>query len=98
MNIETKTINDLRTFNLSPTPPNSGDYYYITDSGKEGEWYYDGTDNTTIDNLGTVVTSPFNPLPGANRMVFKRRSPRPSVSGKIVPLLLHLRISVPASS
>lgn len=69
MNIETKTINDLRTLSTSPAP---GTFYYITDPGKEGEWYYDGTDIITKDNRGTVVTSPSNPSSGASRKVFRR--------------------------
>jgi len=71
MNIETKTINDLRTF---VGDPNAGEFYYITDIGKEGEWYYAGDDIETLDNLGTVVTCPSitDPEDERNRKVFRR--------------------------
>ena len=52
MAIETSTIANLRT-----KTSNTADVYYTTDIGQEGEWYYDATDITSIDNLGTILVS-----------------------------------------
>lgn len=75
MNIETKTINDLRTLSTTPNP---GTFYYITDLGKEGEWYYAGKTTTFTDNLGTelnsgwVGTTPPSPSISSPVNIFKR--------------------------
>lgn len=53
MNIETLTLADLRAKNS-----NTSDIYYTTNSGQEGEWKYDPSDSTSIDNTGTVVVGP----------------------------------------
>jgi hypothetical protein len=69
MTIETLTINDLRA-----KTANTADIYYTTNIGQEGEWYYYGTDNTTLDNTGTIITSPSitDPTNTSSRIVFKR--------------------------
>ncbi|MDP1727114.1 MAG: glycosyl hydrolase family 28-related protein [Bacteroidota bacterium] len=66
--IET-SINQIRN---ALTQFTIGGVYYTTDIGQEGEWYYAGIDTVSIDNTGTILTSP--PLPSANadRKVFKR--------------------------
>jgi hypothetical protein len=33
------------------------DYFYTTDLGQEGNWYYDSTDTTSADNTGTVLVT-----------------------------------------
>lgn len=35
----------------------SNNYFYTTDLGQEGNWYYDSTDTTTADNTGTVLVT-----------------------------------------
>jgi hypothetical protein len=45
------TINDLRTTIVA----NLGDTYYTTDLGQEGNWYYDPTDTTSVDNTGITL-------------------------------------------
>ena len=52
MTIYSKTINDLRTVSLSPTPT---DIYFTTDLGQEGNWRYDISDVDSPDNTGTVI-------------------------------------------
>ena len=48
-----KTIAQIRA--LTGTLPNN--YFYTTDTGQEGNWYYDSTDTTTADNTGTVLVT-----------------------------------------
>lgn len=45
------TINDLRTTIVA----NAGDTYYTKDLGQEGNWYYDPTDTTSVDNTGITL-------------------------------------------
>lgn len=52
MAIETLTIADLKA-----KTTNTSDIYYTTDSGQEGEWYFDSVDTTSLDNEGTVIVS-----------------------------------------
>ncbi len=52
MTIETLTINDLRA-----KTSNTAAIYYTIDKGKEGEWYYDAVDTTSLDNIGTILVS-----------------------------------------
>jgi hypothetical protein len=33
------------------------EYFYTTDKGQEGNWYYDATDTTSVDNTGTVLVT-----------------------------------------
>lgn len=35
----------------------SNNYFYTTDIGQEGNWYYDSSDTTTADNTGTVLVT-----------------------------------------
>ncbi|MFN4084251.1 MAG: hypothetical protein ACK4K9_11520 [Bacteroidia bacterium] len=52
MAIETTTIASLRA-----KTTNTADIYYVTDFNKEGNWYYDPTDLSSLDNEGTVLVS-----------------------------------------
>lgn len=47
------TIAQIRA--LSGTLPNN--YFYTTNIGQEGNWYFDNTDTTTSDNTGTVLVT-----------------------------------------
>lgn len=60
MPLETLTIAMLQQKTV-----NTADVYYITDTDKQGSWYYDSTDSSSVHNLGTVIVS-------ANGMRFKR--------------------------
>ena len=48
-----KTIAQIRA--LSGTLPTN--YFYTTDTNKEGNWYYDSTDVVSADNTGTVLVT-----------------------------------------
>jgi hypothetical protein len=48
-----RTIAQIRV--ISGILPNNN--FYVTDLGKEGEWYYDPTDTTSNDNTGTVLVT-----------------------------------------
>jgi len=48
-----RTIAQIRS--LSGTLPNN--YFYTTDLGQEGDWYYDASDTTSADNTGTVLVT-----------------------------------------
>lgn len=48
-----KTLAALRL----ETAPLTTVRYYMTDSGKEGHWWYDSSDTTTADNTGLVLVS-----------------------------------------
>jgi len=45
------SLANLRGSNLSTPIPS----YYCSDKGKEGFFYYDATDNTSVDNTGTII-------------------------------------------
>lgn len=62
MAIETLSIASLRS-----KTSNTADIYYTTDPGQEGEWYYDATDTTSADNVGTILVGTSAPF-----MRFKR--------------------------
>ena len=47
------TISEIRALNGVLTITN----FYTTDKGKEGNWYYDNTDTTSADNLGTILVT-----------------------------------------
>ena len=47
------TIAQIRA--LSGTLPNN--YFYTTNIGQEGNWYYDNTDTTSADNTGNVLVT-----------------------------------------
>ena len=47
------TIAQIRA--LSGTLPNN--YFYTTNIGQEGNWYYDSLDTTSVDNTGTVLVT-----------------------------------------
>ncbi len=53
MALITTTINNLRTTII----PNGLDIYYTTDIGMEGNWCFDATDTTSVDNTGTAIVS-----------------------------------------
>jgi hypothetical protein len=55
------TLTNLR----SQTKAIPGVQYYITDAGREGEFFYDPADNTSSDNGGTVIVG--------NGLRYKRR-------------------------
>lgn len=48
-----RTIAQIRS--LSGTLPNN--YFYTTDLGQEGDWYYDASDTTSADNTGTILVT-----------------------------------------
>ncbi|RKN86153.1 right-handed parallel beta-helix repeat-containing protein [Paenibacillus ginsengarvi] len=47
------TIAELRQL----TVPEEDEVYYVSDSGKEGCFYYDSADSSSLDNTGTVLVS-----------------------------------------
>lgn len=47
------TIAELRAM----TAPDPTAIYFVRDRGKEGAFYYDSTDSTSLDNTGTVLVS-----------------------------------------
>ena len=48
-----RTISQIRA--LTGTLPNNN--FYTTDIGQEGNWYYDSTDTTSLDNTGTILVT-----------------------------------------
>lgn len=50
---ETVTIADLR----ANTAPQVHHLYYVSERGKEGLFFYDASDTTSVDNAGTIVVS-----------------------------------------
>ncbi len=47
------TIAQIRAF--TGVLPNTN--FYTTDLGQEGNWYYDATDTTSVDNTGTILVT-----------------------------------------
>jgi len=52
-NLLKKTIAQIRAF--TGILPNTN--FYTTDLGQEGNWYYDATDTTSVDNTGTILVT-----------------------------------------
>lgn len=48
-----KTVAKMRLLAL----PVADVVYYLSEAGKEGEWYYDAADTTTADNVGMVIVT-----------------------------------------
>jgi len=48
-----RTIAEIRA--LTGILPNN--YFYTTDLGREGNWYYDASDTTSADNTGTILVT-----------------------------------------
>ncbi len=48
-----RSIAELRRF----TTPVEGVQYYLSEKGKEGYWYYDAADQSSVDNTGIVVVT-----------------------------------------
>lgn len=50
-----RTIAQIRAFNSGDV--SSYPEIFTTDEGKEGRWYYDASDTTSTDNLGTILVT-----------------------------------------
>ena len=50
-----KTISEIRAFTAQDVKLNR--LVYVTDTDKEGRWYYDVSDTTSADNLGTILVT-----------------------------------------
>ncbi len=48
-----RTITQIRALSGTITNP----YFYTTDLGQEGNWYYDASDTTSADNTGTILVT-----------------------------------------
>lgn len=55
VDIAYKTLAELKAFTAKDVEFNQK--IYLTDEGKEGEWYYDASDTTSSDNIGTIIVT-----------------------------------------
>lgn len=55
LGISYKTVAELKAF--KPLDIDRNKTVYITDEGKVGEWYYDSSDTTSSDNIGTILVT-----------------------------------------
>ncbi len=55
IDITYKTLAELRAFTAQDVRVNKK--IFLIDEGKEGEWFYDSSDTTSADNVGTIVVT-----------------------------------------
>ncbi|MBA3673487.1 MAG: hypothetical protein H0W75_00770 [Chitinophagaceae bacterium] len=55
--LEAEALNTTITGLRSTTTPSASLRYYTTNAGQEGFWFYDASDVTSKDNIGTVLVS-----------------------------------------